>query len=168
MRVLGLDPGSRVAGFAVLEESGSTTRLVAGGNLRLGEEVDLPVRLSRLRAMVAEILDTHRPDLAAMETVFSGASPQSLIKLSHARGVLLEAVASAGVPVREFTPQQVKSAVVGYGRAEKGQVQKMVGVLVTGASALPRDAADAAAVALAALASRGLERALQAAAPRRR
>jgi len=150
-----------VAGWAVLEESGSTTRLVAGGNLRLGEDAPLPERLHRLRAALAAVIAEHRPDFAAVESVFSGINPQALIRLSHARGVVLECLAAAGLPIREFTPQQVKSAVVGYGRAEKPQVQKMVGVLVSGAAGLPKDAADAAAVALAALAARGIERAVE-------
>ncbi len=136
------------------------TRLEEGGNLRLGEDDALPLRLRRLREGLIEILARHQPDFGAVETVFSGASAQSLIRLSHARGVILETFASAGLEIREFTPQQVKSAVVGYGRAEKGQVQKMVGVLVSGASRLPKDAADAAAVALAALAGRRLEAAI--------
>jgi crossover junction endodeoxyribonuclease RuvC len=171
MRVLGIDPGSRVAGWAILENRGSENRLVAGGNLRLGESDPLPDRLRKLREAIAAVIAEHAPELGAVESVFSGANPQSLIRLSHARGVVLEAMASARLPIREFTPQQVKSAVVGYGRAEKVQVQRMVGVLVIGAGKLPRDAADAAAVALAALASRGVERAVllaEAGIPRRK
>jgi len=133
---------------------------VAGGNFRLGEGVAFPERLCRLRRSLQEILDSHPVDLAAVETVFSGINPQSLIRLSHARGVVLETLASAGLEIVEFTPQQVKNAVVGYGRAEKQQVQKMVGILVRGAAKLPKDGADAAAVALAALARRGLDRAI--------
>ena len=144
MKVLGVDPGSRAAGWAVVS-FGAGTSLVSAGVLRppAGE---IAQRLLFLRRALAEVVARERPDVAAIEKVFSGVNPQSLITLGEARGVLLLTLAEAGLPIAEITPAEIKRAVAGTGGAEKEQVRRMVTALV--GRHLPYDAADAAAAAL--------------------
>lgn len=145
MKVLGIDPGSRAAGWAVVEFAGSI-RLASAGVLR-PPAGDLAGRLLWLSREMGVLLARERPDRAAVERVFSGANPQSLITLGEARGVLLLALVQAGVPTEEITPAEIKKSVAGSGGAEKEQVRRMVASLLGRRLAL--DAADAAAVALA-------------------
>lgn len=144
MKVLGVDPGSRAAGWAVVE-FGRATTLLSAGVLRppAGE---ISSRLLFLREALRMVIERERPDVAAVERVFSGVNPQSLITLGEARGVLLLAIAEAGVPMVEITPAEIKRAVAGTGSAEKEQVRRMVTALL--GRRLPLDAADAAAAAL--------------------
>ncbi|KAA0252548.1 crossover junction endodeoxyribonuclease RuvC [Acidobacteria bacterium ACD] len=151
MRVLGVDPGSRATGWAVVSFDGSPS-LGAAGVLRPPAGAPLSERLRSLHAELTAVIARERPDTAAVERVFSGRNPQSLITLGEARGVLLLALASAGVPTAEITPAEVKRAITGAGAAEKEQVRRMVLALLPGASSgrrLALDAADAAAIALA-------------------
>src|SRR5258706_32160 len=150
MRILGVDPGSRAAGWAVVEFE-RAPRLVAAGVLRPRTDGEFAVRLLELRDGLLKVIDRERPDAAAVERVFSGKNPQSLILLGEARGVLLLALAERGVATAEITPAEIKRAVAGSGVAEKFQVRRMVGALVDtrGAGRLTLDAADAAAAALA-------------------
>lgn len=145
MKILGVDPGSRAAGWALVDFTASP-RLAAAGVLRppAGE---LAGRLLWLFREMGAVLERERPDRAAVERVFSGANPQSLITLGEARGVLLLALAAAGVPAAEITPAEIKKSVAGSGNAEKEQVRRMVTSLLGRRLAL--DAADAAAAALA-------------------
>ncbi len=145
MRVLGVDPGSRAAGWAVVE-FGAKTSLGAAGVLRPPASPDFAARLLWLRDAFEEVLRRERPDVAAVERVFSGVNPQSLITLGEARGVLLLTLAACGVPLVEITPAEIKRAVAGTGAAEKEQVRRMVTALL--GRRLPLDAADAAAAAL--------------------
>jgi crossover junction endodeoxyribonuclease RuvC len=150
LRILGVDPGSRAAGWAVVDFSGNPT-LVSAGVLRPPTDGDFSARLRALHDALAEVVRRERPDAAVVERVFSGKNAQSLITLGEARGVLLLALAEAGVPTAEITPAEVKRAVTGSGVAEKVQVRRMVSSLVGGSGArrLALDAADAAAAALA-------------------
>jgi crossover junction endodeoxyribonuclease RuvC len=150
MRILGVDPGSRAAGWAVVE-FGVTARLVAAGVLRPPTDDPFAARLLRLRDGLLAVIDRERPDAAAVERVFSGKNPQSLILLGEARGVLLLALAERGIPTAELTPAEIKRSVAGSGVAEKFQVRRMVAALVDARSVtrLAIDAADAAAAALA-------------------
>jgi crossover junction endodeoxyribonuclease RuvC len=145
MRILGVDPGSRAAGWAIVDFSGAPA-LVAAGVLRPPLAGEFAGRLAFLHAALGAVIAGQRPDAAAVERVFSGVNPQSLIALGEARGVLLLALAEAGVRTEEVTPAEIKRAVTGSGGAEKEQVRRMVHALLGKRLAL--DAADAAAAAL--------------------
>src|SRR5450830_1930750 len=145
MKILGVDPGSRAAGWAVVDFAGAPV-LVGAGVLRPPLTGSFAERLAFLHAALARVIAAERPDAAAVERVFSGVNPQSLISLGEARGVLLLALAQAGIPTAEVTPAEIKRAVTGSGGAEKEQVRRMVGALLGRRLAL--DAADAAAAAL--------------------
>jgi len=147
VRILGVDPGSRAAGWAVVE-AGTKASLLSAGVLRPGAGLPLHERLAFLHDGLAAVVERERPDEAAVERVFAGVNPQSLITLGEARGVLLLALARARIPLHEVTPAEVKRAVAGNGGAEKEQVRRMVRVFLPGKGRLPLDAADAAAVAL--------------------
>lgn len=148
MRILGVDPGSRAAGWALVSFDASP-RLLAAGVLRPPTHQDFALRLLHLRNALGEIVDREKPDLAAVERVFSGVNPQSLISLGEARGVLLVALAERGVPVVDLTPAEIKRSVTGSGAAEKEQVRRMVASLLgRPLGPLALDAADAAAAAL--------------------
>jgi crossover junction endodeoxyribonuclease RuvC len=149
VRILGIDPGSRAAGWAVVEV-GAKAVLTAAGVLRPPAALELHRRLAFLHDGLAEIVLRERPDEAAVEKIFAGVNPQSLITLGEARGVLLLALSRAGFEVHEVTPAEVKRAVAGNGNAEKEQVRRMVQAFLPGSRRLPLDAADAAAVALTA------------------
>jgi crossover junction endodeoxyribonuclease RuvC len=150
VKVLGVDPGSRAAGWAVVEFS-DRVRLVAAGVLRPDTSESFSARLLALRDGLIRVIDREKPDAAAVEKVFSGKNPQSLILLGEARGVLLLALAERGIATHEITPAEIKRAVAGSGVAEKVQVRRMVASLVEmgGVTRLAIDAADAAAAALA-------------------
>ena len=150
MKILGVDPGSRAAGWAVVSFEGPP-RLVAAGVLRPPTSTPFAERLRALHDGLVEVCERERPDEAAVERVFSGVNPQSLITLGEARGVLLLALARAGLPVNEVTPAEIKKTVTGTGQADKQQVRRMVISLLGSSAATSRlalDAADAAAAAL--------------------
>jgi crossover junction endodeoxyribonuclease RuvC len=146
MRILGVDPGSRAAGWAVVDFA-AAPRLVAAGVLRPAASLTFPERLAFLHGSLGEVVAREAPQTAVVEKVFSGVNPQSLIALGEARGVLLLALVSAGLAPAEITPAEIKRAVAGSGAAEKEQVRRMVAALLGRRLAL--DAADAAAAALA-------------------
>jgi len=150
VRILGVDPGSRAAGWALVSFEGNP-RLVAAGVLRTRPEEPFFMRLLHLRDGLLAVIDREKPDAAAVERVFAGKNAQSLILLGEARGVLLLALAERGIPTAEMTPAEIKRAVAGSGVAEKFQVRRMVAALVDSraVSRLAIDAADAAAAALA-------------------
>lgn len=148
MRILGIDPGSRRTGWGVLELDGRRTVYVASGTVRLNERHPLAERLLVLSRAVEAVLAEHRPTHGALEQIFTARNARSALVLGHARGVILCALASAGLPLSEYAPTQIKQAVVGVGRAEKAQVQQMVGVLLGRRQTWQEDEADALAVAL--------------------
>ncbi|MFZ5774465.1 MAG: crossover junction endodeoxyribonuclease RuvC [Thermodesulfobacteriota bacterium] len=148
MRILGIDPGTRITGYGVVEKLGNSLAFVSCGVIRTSEKQPLATRLVELHDGICEVIDKHGPTLAGIEDIFSAVNPRSALKLGHARGVLMLAVTQRGLPLAEFVPMQVKQAVAGYGRAPKEQVQQMVRLLL-GLSASPsQDAADALAVAI--------------------
>jgi len=158
LRVLGLDPGSRHAGYGLVERVGGKVRSVACGRISPDPNLSQAERLAALAAELESLVEGLRPDCAAVERVFHGVNSRSLIVLAEARGALLSVLGRHGLPVVELAPAEVKSAVAGSGRADKRQVARMVALQLglTG-SALPADATDALAVALChALAARGL------------
>jgi crossover junction endodeoxyribonuclease RuvC len=149
VRVFGIDPGSGRTGYGCVETDGRRHRLVACGAITAAAADAFPVRLSRIHEQLSALLAECRPDSVAIENLFHAVNVRSALKLGHARGVAMLAAVQAGCPVAEYTPAEVKRAVVGYGRAEKPQVQQMVKLLL-GLDRVPspHDAADALAVAI--------------------
>lgn len=148
MRILGIDPGSRITGFGVIQilRNGALS-YVASGCVRIPKG-ELAGRLKTVYDGVAEIIRTYQPTVLAIEKVFMAANADSALKLGQARGAAIVAAAVAGVPVAEYTPAEIKLSIVGHGRASKAQIEFMVGRLL-GLATLPRaDAADALAGAL--------------------
>jgi crossover junction endodeoxyribonuclease RuvC len=146
-RILGLDPGSRVTGFAVLDCSGGEIRYVTSGGIR-AEGSDFPARLQQIFTGVAELVAEHQPDEVAIERVFMHRNADSALKLGQARGAALCATFGVPASVFEYAPREVKQAVVGTGAAEKAQVQLMVKRLLKLTGEMGADAADAVAIAL--------------------
>jgi crossover junction endodeoxyribonuclease RuvC len=149
VRIFGIDPGSDRTGYGCVETAGSRRRVVSSGAITTPAGATFPEKLLRIHHRLTLILSECAPDCVAIENLFHAANVRSALKLGHARGVAMLAAVEAGVPVVEYTPAEIKRAVVGYGRAEKHQVQQMVKVIL-GLTAVPspHDAADALAVAI--------------------
>jgi crossover junction endodeoxyribonuclease RuvC len=147
MRVLGIDCGTERTGWGVVESDGRRHSVVAHGVIQLSPRDPLQDRLATIAAGMRSLLALHSPDAAAVEEVFYSQNVKTALKLAHVRGVVLAAIADAGVALGEYSPLSVKTSVVGYGRAEKSQVQLMVRTL-TGKTVDSEDAADAIAVAI--------------------
>ena len=149
MIIIGLDPSLTCTGWGVIEASGNRLTHVANGQIKTDAKAPLAARLLEIDTALAAVLAEYRPEAGAVEEVFVNQNGQSTLKLGQARGVCLLALAKAGLSVAEYAPTLVKQAVVGTGRAEKAQVQAMLGVLLPGAKLAGADAADALAVAIA-------------------
>jgi crossover junction endodeoxyribonuclease RuvC len=149
VKIFGIDPGSERTGFGCIESSGSRHRLIVCGVLTAPARATFPEKLTVIHTGLAALLARHRPACVAVESIFYARNVRSALKLGHARGVALLAAAEAGIPVVEYAPAEIKRAVVGYGRAEKIQIQQMVKLLL-GLEEQPSsyDAADALAVAI--------------------
>ena len=153
MRVFGIDCGTECTGYGVVEvdESGGASRLraIAAGGIVLSKKETLPSRLARVYAELTALITLHEPVVVAIEDVFFAANAKSALKLGQVRGVALLAAANLGLPIAEYAPLSVKSAVVGYGLAKKEQVQFMVArLLELERGPEPADAADALAIAI--------------------
>jgi crossover junction endodeoxyribonuclease RuvC len=150
MIVLGIDPGTAVTGYGVVEGQGSMpARLIECGVIRTRARDALPQRLHDIHAGIAELIERHRPDAVAIEDVFYARNVRTTIVLGHARGVILLAAAQAQVEISEYPPAEIKKAIVGTGNATKQQVQFMVARLLRLKTAPePADAADGVAAAL--------------------
>jgi crossover junction endodeoxyribonuclease RuvC len=147
--ILGLDPSLSCTGWGIVRSEGARLSHVANGQVRTDPAAPMAERLAALQAGIAAVIAEHRPARAAAEEVFLNKNPQSTLKLAQARGAVLAACGSAGLPVNEHAARLVKKAVVGTGAAEKAQVQAMLKVLLPGAVVAGPDAADALAVAIA-------------------
>jgi len=149
VRIFGIDPGSDRTGYGCVETDGSRHRIVVCGAIRTPASSSFPDKLLHIHRSLAALVADTRPDCVAVESLFHAVNVRSALRLGHARGVAMLAAVEAGVPVMEYTPAEIKRAVVGYGRAEKQQVQRMV-KLMLGLPAVPspHDAADALAVAI--------------------
>jgi len=147
LRVLGIDPGSRITGFGIVDQGTQCPAYVTSGCIRVSGE-GLPERLKCIFEGIGEIVRRYRPDEVAVESVFMHRNAGSALKLGQARGAAICAVVRESLPVSEYAPAEVKQAVVGRGRAEKEQVQHMVKVLLNLEASPQADAADALAVAL--------------------
>ena len=149
MRIFGIDPGSERTGYGCVETDGRRHRLVTCGAITVTAGDTFPHRLARIHRELSALMSRHRPDCVAIESLFHAVNARSALKLGHARGVAMLAAVEAGCDVVEYTPAEIKRAVVGYGRAEKHQVQQMIKLLLGMAKApSPHDAADALAVAI--------------------
>lgn len=149
MIVLGIDPGTAALGYGIVERTGGRLREIDHGCLTTSADLSLPERLLMIHAFVDELIDLHEPDLLGIERLFFSRNAQTAFAVGQARGVVLLAAAQHDISVREATPNEVKSAIAGYGAADKQQVQRMV-QLVLGMNEQPRpdDAADALAIAI--------------------
>ena len=149
MRIFGIDPGSACTGYGCIDSDGSRCRLVGCGAIRVSARLPLSDRLAAVYDELTSLLATHRPACVAIEGVFHARNARSALVLGHARGVALLAASRAGLPVAEYAPTEVKRAVVGYGRADKKQVQQMI-VLLLGLETAPSplDVSDALAIAV--------------------
>ena len=150
MRILGIDPGLRTTGFGVIDADGSRLSYVASGTISTThiEKGQLPARLKVLFDGVKEVIARYEPDSASVEIVFVNVNPQSTLLLGQARGAVVTALVFADLAVAEYTALQMKQAVVGYGRADKTQVQEMVKRLLNLPGLPGSDAADALGLAI--------------------
>jgi crossover junction endodeoxyribonuclease RuvC len=150
LRILGIDPGLRTTGFGVIEVDGVNLSYVASGTISTThlEKAQLPARLKVLFDGVSEVAQRYQCDAASVEIVFVNVNPQSTLLLGQARGACVTALVHADLPVAEYTALQMKQAVVGYGRADKTQVQEMVRRLLTLPGLPGPDAADALGLAI--------------------
>jgi len=149
VKILGIDPGTAITGFGVLETLGNRFRLLDYGCIRTDAGTPLEERLEKIYHGMILLINRWHPEELAIEELFFNKNTRTALTVGHARGVIFLAAAHQKVPIREYTPLQVKQAVVGYGRADKHQVQYMVKALLN-LSSLPKpdDAADALAIAI--------------------
>ena len=149
MRVFGIDPGCERTGYGCVETDGSRHRIVVCGAITAQANEPFPDKLQRIHHELRSLLAECQPASVAIENLFFSVNVRSALKLGHARGVAMLAAVEAGLPVFEYTPAEVKRAVVGYGRADKPQVQQMIKLLLgLDAVPTPHDAADALAIAI--------------------
>lgn len=148
MRILGIDPGSRVTGYGVIVKQGVELGFVTCGTIRTQGEKDFSKRLLVIFDGLCEVIARHHPDVAAVEDLFIAHNPRSALKLGQARGAAVVAAMQSRLAVHDYTPRMVKQAVAGYGQADKEQVQRMVEVLLELNASPSSDAADALAVAI--------------------
>ena len=149
MRIFGIDPGSQRTGYGCIDTDGSRCRVVVCGAITVPARTSFPDKLTRIFDELASLLARHRPACVAIEDVFFARNARSALKLGHVRGVAILAASKAGLPVAEYAPTVVKRAVVGYGRADKRQVQQMVALLLgLDEAPSPHDVSDALAIAV--------------------
>ena len=149
MRILGIDPGYATTGFGILEAGRGSVQLLNYGTITTPTTLTFPERLVVLYDDMVQLIETVKPDAVAVEELFWGHNVTTGIGVSHGRGVILLAICKSGAPLFEYTPNQVKQAVVGYGGADKHQVMEMARrILKMEKVARPDDAADAIAIAL--------------------
>jgi crossover junction endodeoxyribonuclease RuvC len=146
--ILGIDPGSHITGYGVIDKKGNYLRHIIHGEVKPRKDSLLSIVLSSIYQRLSEVIVENSPQAIALENIFYGKNVRSLIKQAHVRGVIIFAGADKGIPVFEYSPLEVKKAVVGYGRAEKRQVQIMVKAILKLPALPPADAADALAVAI--------------------
>lgn len=149
MIILGIDPGYAIVGIGVLEYKGNKFRPIEFTTIETHSSMITSLRLKKIKEELCTFLHKYNPDAVAIEELFFNNNAKTAISVAQARGVLVAEVASHDIPIYEYTPLQIKQSVTGYGRAEKGQVQQMVKMLLNlNAIPKPDDAADALAVAI--------------------
>lgn len=147
-RTLGIDPGSQITGFGILEKNGARISHIHSGFVRLTPSPSLSLRLKLLHQTLKQVIEEYRPTDLAVEKVFFAKNVQSALTLGHVRGVVLLSAIESGLEIFEYSPLEIKQAVTGYGRAEKKQVQEMVKVLLGIPSIQNQDVSDALAVGI--------------------
>lgn len=147
-RIIGIDPGSRVTGYGIIDSAQGQLEFVACGVIKTDTTQSFALRLNEIFEGINEVVQVHGPAIAAVEDVFLATNPRAALKLGHARGAAVVAVMQNGLSVYDYSPRAVKQAVAGYGQAEKAQVQHMVKVLLSLSGTPSADAADALAVAI--------------------
>lgn len=160
MRILGIDPGTRITGYGIIDVEGNRLRHVDNGIVKTRSGDLLPLRLKAIYDGLTAVLDEYAPEAVAVEQVFLSKNPRAALTLGHARGTAVLAAVNLALEVHEYSALQVKSAVVGYGHAAKQQVQHMVKVLLNLPEVAQEDAADALAVAICHANSRNLKQAV--------
>lgn len=149
MRVLGVDPGTALTGYAVIEEEGRALRALTIDVIRTDAHTPLPQRLRLIYRALRDVIERYRPDAAAVEALFFSRNVRTAMAVGQARGVVLLALAEADLPIAEYTPLVIKQTLTGYGGADKAQMQEMIRLLLQlPTRPTPDDAADAAAVAI--------------------
>lgn len=161
MRVLGIDPGSRITGYGIVEDGDSGLKHVENGNIQPAPKMPLPKRLNDIFREISRLIREFEPDEVAIENVFVSKNARSSLLLGHARGTAMVAASTSNLDVAEYTPSQIKKAVVGTGGATKGQIQQMVRVMLGLPEIACEDASDALAVAICHINSRGFSEKLQ-------
>lgn len=159
MVFLGIDPGTAITGYGLVREDAGSLQAVAYGAITTPSTWSLPDRLAELYRQLTHLIALHRPASAAVEQLFFSRNVRTALAVGQARGVVLLALAQAGVPISEYTPLEVKQSVTGYGRADKKQIQEMIRVLL-GLPGIPKpdDVADALAIAICHLHSSQIDR----------
>ena len=147
MRILGVDPGSQITGYGIIDSDGRSSRMVVCGSIRLARS-SLAERLGKILEGLSSLINTHNPQHMAIEEVFVSRNARSALILGHARGAAMCAAVQAGIEVSEYATRSVKQAIVGTGAADKLQIQHMVNRLLNLRTPLGADAADALAIAL--------------------
>lgn len=148
LRIIGIDPGSRITGYGVVEKRGASFVHIDNGCLTTRARDPIADRLEQIHSGLAEIFSKYRPDAAAVEEIFFAKNAASSLKLGEARGVALLASVQAKIPVFEYATREVKQALTGYGQATKDQIQKMVKSMLVLPEVAQEDASDALAVAI--------------------
>jgi len=149
LRILGIDPGFAIVGYGVIDYEKGKYKTVDYGKITTPAGMDMPQRLKEVYDGVLRLIELFKPDVLAVEELFFNTNVKTAIAVGHARGVIVLAAANSGIKINEYTPLQIKQAVVGYGRADKNQVQQMVKMFL-GLKEVPKpdDTADALAVAI--------------------
>jgi crossover junction endodeoxyribonuclease RuvC len=148
LRILGIDPGSHITGYGIIEKEGNRLRHVIHGEIKAKKDSLLSTMLISIYQQLSVVITENEPQAISLENIFYGKNVRSLIKQAQVRGVVIFAGADKGMPIFEYSPLEVKKAVVGYGRAEKRQVQIMVKAMLKLPALPPADAADALATAI--------------------
>lgn len=148
MRILGLDPSLSSTGWGVIEVEGNKMKYLADGFIKTDVKADIAERLAIIHNSLKDVIETYKPDEAAIEKVFLNDNPVSTIKLSMARGVVILAPALSGISVAEYEPNKIKKTIVGVGKAAKDQVEMMVKILLPGCKPKNNDSSDALAIAI--------------------
>ncbi|MDR0803920.1 MAG: crossover junction endodeoxyribonuclease RuvC [Rickettsiales bacterium] len=149
MRILGIDPGLRHTGWAIIDSSGQTRKYIASGVILPPTTGELPDRLAYIFDEVGRLVDEAKPDSAAIEITFVNKNPTTTLILGHARAAAMIAIATRGVRLAEYEPNKIKKAITGAGHADKGQITAMLKILLPAAAPKTADEADAIAIALA-------------------
>ena len=149
MRILGIDPGFAIVGYGVIDYEKGKYKTVDYGKITTPAGMEMPLRLKEVYDGVIRLIEMFKPDVLAVEELFFNTNVKTAIAVGHARGVIVLAAANKGLKINEYTPLQIKQAVVGYGRADKVQVQQMIKAIL-GLNAVPKpdDVADALAIAV--------------------